>query len=157
MPFLVRWPGIVKPGSVTDQTIGFVDMVATAAELSGAKLTPGNAEDSFSFLPVLRGTHPAGQATHDGLILSTAGGKIKSIRSGDWKLINNPDGGGFRDRGAPKPPMAKATAKGQLYNIRKDIGETNNVWDTHPEIVDRLTKRLRQSVADGHTAPHCRP
>ena len=157
MPFLVRWPGVIKPGTVNDQTIGFVDMVATAAELTGAKLTPGHAEDSFSFLPVLRGTQPAGQPTHDGLILSTAGGRIKSIRSGDWKLIDNPDGGGFRDRDEPKPPKAAANAKGQLYNLRKDLGETTNLWDEYPEIVARLTGRLKKAVADGHSAPHCQP
>ena len=155
MPFLVRWPGVIKPGTTTDQTIGFVDMVATAAELVGTKLTPGNAEDSFSFLPVLRGTQPDDEPIRDGLILCTGNGKIKSIRSGNWKLIDNPDGGGFRDKDDPKLPKAKPGTKGQLYHLRKDIGETSNVWDNFPEIVNRLSKKLEKAVADGHTAPHC--
>jgi arylsulfatase A len=132
-------------------------MVATAAELTSATLTPGNAEDSFSFLPVLRGTQPDGEAVRDGLILCTGGGGIKSIRSGDWKLIDNPDGGGFRDPADPKPPKAEPGTRGQLYNLREDLGESTNLWDEYPEVVARLTRRLRQAVADGHTAPHCQP
>ena len=60
MPFIVRWPGRVKAGTVSDQTICFTDLLATFADICGAKLPAGAGPDSFSFLPVLEGRQPEG-------------------------------------------------------------------------------------------------
>ena len=55
MPFIVRWPGNVQAGSVTDQVICFTDVLATFADVTGAELPKGQGPDSFSFLNALKG------------------------------------------------------------------------------------------------------
>ena len=60
-PFIVRWPGKVKAGSTSDQLLSLTDVMATCAEISGAKLPDDAAEDSYNMLPVLLGTQ--GQET----------------------------------------------------------------------------------------------
>ena len=55
MPFIVRWPGAVRAGSVCDQTMSFTDVLATLADVVGKELPAGAGPDSFSFLPALKG------------------------------------------------------------------------------------------------------
>ncbi len=69
MPFIVRWPGRVKAGTVSDQTICFTDLLATFADICGAKLPAGAGPDSFSFLPVLEGRQPEGQPIRGPIVM----------------------------------------------------------------------------------------
>ncbi|MBN1685421.1 MAG: arylsulfatase, partial [Spirochaetales bacterium] len=55
LPFLLRWPGMVKPGSVCDQRVGLFDLFATAAEITGQAIPDNEGEDSVSLLPVFKG------------------------------------------------------------------------------------------------------
>ena len=59
VPAIARWPGKIRPGSVTDQLFSLTDIMATAAALAGYALPPGAAEDSFDFSALLSGTHDA--------------------------------------------------------------------------------------------------
>jgi arylsulfatase A-like enzyme len=158
MPFIVRWPGVVKAGSTSDQVVGFVDMIATAADWSGATLPPDAAEDSFSFLPVLLGKPGGNTPLRDHIVLHAPIDDLKAIRVGDWKLIDGPGSGGFSDRFVTKTkPVKKGpSTKGQLYNLRDDPGESRNLWDEKPEIVRRLSDRLREAVTHPATAPRAR-
>ena len=78
---------------------------------------------------------------------SSAG--VFSIRHGEWKLILGTQGSG----GWPPPRDGgpKSDVSGQLYQIYEDPGETNNLWDKHPEIVDRLTALLEKFKRDGYS------
>jgi len=140
MPFIVRWPGHVKEGIVTEQTICFTDLLATFAEITGASLPEDAVLDSYSFLPVLMGEQPESQAIRGPIV----GYHAMMIRSGNWKLINHLGSGGFSEPHRIEPGLGDPP--GQLYNLADDPGETNNVYLQHPVIVDRLKAEMKQII-----------
>jgi arylsulfatase A-like enzyme len=148
IPFIVRWPGNVKAGSRSDQTLCLTDFMATAADLVGAKLPPSAGEDSVSFLPALTGR--AGKPLREATVHHSINGSF-SIRQGPWKLELCPGSGGWSN---PRPGKAtQGLPPVQLYNLDSDIGETQNLQAEHPEIVKRLTERLAQYVESGRSTP----
>jgi len=150
MPFLVRWPGTVAPGTVSHQTISFTDLLATFADLTQQKLPSKAGADSFSFLSVLRGEQPENQPVHPNLVVA-AGRKGFTIRDGDWKYIDMLGSGGFSKPNRIKPQPGGP--QNQLYNLRTDPGETNNLTLEHPEISSRLKKRLTKIIKSGRSRP----
>ncbi|MBM3875763.1 MAG: arylsulfatase [Verrucomicrobia bacterium] len=149
VPFLVRWPARIKPGATSTQVICLTDLLATVADMLGAKLPDNAGEDSVSFLPALLGkdTRPLREA----VVHHSINGSF-AIRQGNWKLELCPGSGGWS---APRPGQADTTALPlvQLFDFRHDVGETNNVQSRHPEVVAQLTKLLEKYVADGRSTP----
>lgn len=149
IPFLVRWPGQVKPGSSSAQLICLTDLLATCADILGVKLPETAGEDSVSVLPALRGQ--AQQPLREAVVHHSANGSF-AIRQGRWKLELCPGSGGWsfprpgRDDASRLPPI-------QLYDLAADVGEKQNLQDRHPEVVARLTKLLEKYVADGRSTP----
>ena len=141
MPFVVRWPGKVKAGSVSDQTICFTDMLATFASIVGAELPVNAGPDSFDILPVLLGNQSPDKPIRGPLVIPAGDGTL-TIRSGPWKLITKLGSHGFSSprRIAPTP----GSPTGQLYNLTEDLGETNNLYQKRPDIVKRLKAELDQ-------------
>ena len=90
LPFIVRWPAKVKAGSTSDQLICHTDLLATCAEIVGAKLPANAAEDSVSILPALLGT--ATEPLHEAVVHHSASGAF-AIRQGRWKLALCPGSG----------------------------------------------------------------
>lgn len=135
MPFIVRWPGVVKTGSKSDVTICHTDVLATVAQVLDVKIPDGQAQDSVSFAAVLR--EQSTQATRETTIHQSSG-RVLALRQGDWKLIPMLGSGGFsqprREKSVPGGPT------GQLYDLRKDPGETKNLYLDEPEAVARLLK-----------------
>ena len=146
MPFIVRWPGTVAPGSVCDQTIGFTDLLATLAEVAGAELPDGAAPDSVSFLPALKG-RPFERAPL--VMQSGGGGGFMTIRSGRWKLIEGLGSGGFSQ--PPKIQPGPGEAPGQLYDLVSDRAETTNRFAAEPQVVERLRAEMRRIVEAGRS------
>lgn len=144
MPFIVRWPGRVKARTVSDQTICFTDLLATFADICGDKLPVGAGPDSFSFLPVLEGRQPKGQPIRGPIVMQAGSSSAMTIRSGDWKLINQLGSGGFSNPKTIQPGPGEPA--GQLYNLRADLAETNNLYLKHPEIVARLEAEMKRIV-----------
>lgn len=144
MPFIVRWPGRVKAGTVTEQTICFTDLLATFADVCGEKLPAGAGPDSFSFLPVLEGRQPKDKPIRGPIVMQAGSSSAMMIRSGDWKLINQLGSGGFTQPRTIKPKPGDPA--GQLYNLRDDLAETNNLYSKHPEIVAKLEAEMRRIV-----------
>ncbi len=139
MPFIVRWPGVVESGSVTNQTISFTDMLATFADITGTELPEDAGEDSFSILPVLTGSQPESEAIRPPVVV-TVGRGMRSIQDRTWKLIDGLGSGGFTSPAYIEP--GSGDPEGQLYNLEEDLAETDNLWHDHPEEVDRLLKLL---------------
>ncbi len=134
-PFIARWPGVVEPGSASDELVCLGDLLATVADILGKKLPRDAGEDSYSFLPVLKG----GEATRDNLVHHSVNGMF-SIRDGEWKLVlgKGPGaGGGWVQEAGEKPPKA-SDPEGQLFNIKKDPRERKNLYNKHPQVVKRL-------------------
>lgn len=143
VPYVVRWPGVIKPGLVSNEVICHNNLMATCAEILGAKLPANAGVDSFSILPVLRGAERK-EPTHPFVIHHSISGRF-AIRKGDWKFLACKGSGGWSkgDDGQPS----------QLYNMTADRKESNNLVDAKPEIAAELTKLLEAAVANGRTTP----
>ena len=147
IPFLARWPGKIKPGSVSGQLGCLTDLMATAAAITGYKLPATAAEDSFNLLPVLKGktTKPV----RDSIVHHSVDG-IFSIRKGEWKLELGLGSGGFTKPAKEEPVPGGPT--GQLYNLAQDPGETRNLWSERQDIVKTLSDLLLKQQAQGFSA-----
>jgi len=141
MPFLVRWPGRVKPG-VSGALVSQVDLAASFAALTGQKTDPTAMPDSVNVLPALLGDSKTGR---DSLVEHA---NRLAVRQGDWKFI--PPGrvldklGPWNQLTAPEP--------GFLFDLSKDPGETNNVAAAHPEKVSELRALLAKIRNSGGQA-----
>ena len=149
VPFLVRWPGKVTPGSKSAQLICHTDLMATCAEILKAKVPEKAGEDSFSILPAL--FNKEGRNIHDAVVHHSISGRF-AIRQDSWKLELCPGSGGW---GSPGDGAAKKQGLPdvQLYDLSADIGETKNVQAEHPEVVAKLTHLLEEIIANGRSTP----
>jgi len=130
VPFIARWPGKVKPGSVNDHTICLNDLMATAAEIVGAKIPDSAGEDSVSLIPELLGTTTSG--VREATIHQSAAGDL-ALRQGPWKLI-------FLKSG-----------KRELYNLQTDLSETKDVLATNAEVAAKMTALMEGYIANGRS------
>ncbi|MFO0808556.1 MAG: arylsulfatase [Gemmataceae bacterium] len=150
VPFVVRWPGVVKPGTTSDRLVCLTDLVRTCCDITGATVADAAGEDSYSFLPVLRGeTQSTGVRT--ALVSHSINGSF-AIRDGSWKLCLCPGSGGWS---APRPgaPGSDQLPPVQLFDLADDIGEQRNRQAEQPERVAALTKLLEGYVRDGRSTP----
>ena len=158
MPFIVRWPGEVKKGSVSDHLICFTDLMATFAEMHDVRLPRAAGPDSFSFLATLKGKKPRKKTpTRETFVMKSGSGGLMTIRSGDWKFIEGKGSGGFSGRVRGGDPLAAGGSKkraatnddeppAQLYLMSEDIGETMNLYTQNPEVVSQLREQLAEIV-----------
>jgi len=150
VPFVVRWPGVVKPGSRCGQTVCQVDLMATVAEIVSAKLPDNAGEDSASLMPLLRGQD---RPIHEAVVHHSASGRF-AIRAGKWKLQLCPgSGGGFVRHDRDAEALKRGLPPIQLYDLEADPGERTNPQAERPEVVQRLTRLLEKLVADGRSTP----
>jgi arylsulfatase A len=140
VPFIVRWPGRVKPGSVNHQLVQQADLMATFAEILGEKLPDDAGEDSFSLLPLLDG---GGIPVRTHAVNCSAAG-VPAVRDGHWKLILGPAG---------RDGTAKANQGIHLYNLADDLGETRNLAASMPEKVAEMKALLEKLITDGRSTP----
>ena len=128
IPFIVRWPGKVKAGTVNDHQLAFYDIVPTFCELAGDRHFPkkyvnprllGDCFDGISFAPTLLGRDKA-QQQHDFLYWEFHETDQIGVRMGDWKLIVK--------KGEP-----------HLYNLAEDIHEDTDLAEKYPAIVRLMT------------------
>jgi len=139
VPFIATWPGHIKPGSESDYTGLTFDIFATALELAGVK-APSDM-DAVSLLPVLRGEEIKGKPRELYFVRREGntryGGKsYEAIIRGDWKLMHN----------SAYEPM-------ELYNLKDDPQEKNNVITKEPAIVRDLSSALRKHIQRGGVTP----
>jgi len=135
IPFIVKWPGKVKEGTVNGNAICITDIFSTIAEIAGLEYSEEAGEDSFSLVQTILATK-----THKRppLIHHSANGTF-SIRHGKWKMIFS-NGSGGRQKPVGKPFLKPY----QLYEIEKDPSESQNVIEDHPEVAEILTNYLEQ-------------
>lgn len=140
VPFIVRYPGVVKAKSESKATITLANLMATCAELIGNTSTAFETEDSYSILPILKGT--ANEIANQPGVVHHSSKGVYAIRKGDWKLILGLGSGGMTSPSEIKPKPGEAT--GQLYNLAKDIHEDNNLYKQYPEKVKELVDLLEK-------------
>ena len=126
IPFLVRWPGKIKAGQVSDHLFYQVDVMATLAELTAATLPVQT--DGISILPTLLGPEAAGhrQRQHEYMYWEYL--KQVAVRKGNWKAVR------------PKPE-----ADWELYDLASDVSEANNVAAKHTDLVAELAAVAKKS------------
>lgn len=134
VPFIVRWPGQVKPGT-SDALVCQMDLLASVAALTGQRIEPGAAFDSENILPALLGHSRVGRIA----LVEHAGGL--ALREGKWKYIEPRKG----------PPRSAATGtemgndpSGLLFDLSADPGEKANLISGEPEKAKELAARLAQ-------------
>ena len=129
-PFLIRWPGVTRPGSTCDVPVISTDFYPTMLEMAGLPARPEQHRDGASLAPLLSGS---GRLDREALFwhyphYSNQGGfPGGAIRMGDWKLIER-----FED------------GRVHLYNLKEDIGERHDLAEKHPERVAAMRRRLHE-------------
>lgn len=130
MPFIARWPAKIKPNTSSSQLLCFTDMLATFAAVVGDTLSYNSSRDSHNLFAFLNKKI----ARRKGLII-----EAHTVREGDWKLIiGNGTGVLQRQWGMVKAPPVP----GELYNLKKDPQEKNNLYIKYPKKVAELKRRL---------------
>jgi arylsulfatase A len=149
VPFVVRWPGRVTPGSHYSHTVCLTDLLATCAELLAVELPDNAGEDSVSLIPALLGQTT--ESVRHITVHHSINGSF-AIRRGNWKLLLCPDSGGWS---APRPGSAEAAILPpvQLYDLAADPGERINIEAQHPELVRALISQLERVVENGRSTP----
>ena len=127
VPFLVRWPGKVEPGTENHQVICLTDLMATVAELTDVTRDPSTGVDSYSLLPALKGEKNG--VHREATVHHSINGSF-AIRKGSWKLILCPGSGGWSDP-RPEAPGTADLPPFQLYNLENDVGETRNLAEQY--------------------------
>ena len=135
-PMIVKWPGVIEPDSICQEPVTSPDFYPTMLEMAGLDLMPEQHQDGVSLMPVLTGEKDSldreaiyWHYPHYGNQGGTPG---SSIRMGDYKLIHF-----FEDDHV------------ELYNLREDISEENDLSDEQPELAEKMRKRLadwRESI-----------
>lgn len=149
IPFIACWPGRIEAGSVSEEPICLTDMMATLSAVTGAAMSTEAGPDSYDISPALFGKKP-GRPIRDAFVFHSANGTF-AVRQGEWKLIldNKTSGGWVPPPGKPPEPGTP----GQLYNLARDPYEQDDLWDRHPDIVERLTALLERYKREGRSAP----
>ena len=139
-PTIMRWPNVIPMGSTCDELASTIDILPTVAAVIDADL-PSHPIDGKSILPLMRGDSGA-QSPHEVFYQYYGGGQLQSVRDRRWKLhfphqyrtlAGQPGGTGGK-------PAAYSQRKTQLelYDLRNDVGESENVLDQNPDVVARL-------------------
>jgi len=151
VPFIVEWPKGARKNSSSDKTICTTDFFATCAELTAYQLADNEAEDSYSMLPLITGE--SNGDIREYIVHHSLNGSF-AIRQGDWKLCFCPGSGGWsyptpaeiKNENLNLPPM-------QLYNLKDDIAETNNLIAEYPAKARELKAALKKIILDGRSTP----
>ncbi len=170
IPFIVRWPGEVEPGTVSDCMICNVDMMATMAALTGYELQEGDCVDSYNVLEAFTGNPK--KMIRPELLLTCRQPSHQALRLSEWVYIPKQGEGGF---GGSKPGMhgfggapavtfegrensdiengkfKEDAPKRQLYNVVDDMKQTQNVVESNPEIEEQLKARLAEIKTSSST------
>lgn len=151
VPFIIKWPGKIKAGSVSEEVISQVDIMATLAAITNSELTGNAAPDSYNLLPLIRGekhTSPLREAT-----VHNTFNDIWGLRQGKWLYINEPSG-----QHTKMPDYFKVlrgyknfTTKGLLFDMEKDPGQRTNLYEQHPNITEEMEKLLQLYRQQGYS------
>jgi uncharacterized sulfatase len=126
-PFIVKWPGKVTPGQISDALISSVDFYPTFISLAGGKLREDQVFDGKNIMPEILGENNEPERSlfwHYPVYHHDVPKSV--IRKGDWKLIENLVDGSF-----------------ELYNLKTDISENSNLAENNPEVLNKLKVELR--------------
>ena len=149
VPFVARWPSMISAGSVSSETVTHTDFLATIAEIVEFDVPNEAGEDSYNILPALLGE--TGEAPIREATVHHALDGMFAIRKGDWKLIEGRGSGGFTQPRRIEPVGDEPL--GQLFNLKDDPSEQNNLYSEYPDVVAQLQSLLSRYRDQGYSAP----
>lgn len=156
VPFIVRWPGRIPKGQVSDQMTNTTDIFATLASVVDFSLPDDAATDSFDMLPAMLGTQDSDKSIRPHLLTQSFRGEFQ-IRKGNWKYLDHQGSGGNNyERGNLQKYALVDTepeAPGQLYNLATDPEETKNLYSKESTKRQELQSLLRKLKVEGRSAP----
>jgi arylsulfatase A-like enzyme len=117
VPAILRWPGRIPPGGVSDQVGITMDLTASILAATGTSIPSEARLEGVNLFPVLEGRVPVIERTLFWRVIGSQ--PQQAVRMGDWKLLY--DGG-----------------RAMLFNVRTDLGERNDLMRERPEIARRL-------------------
>lgn len=149
VPLVVQWPAKIKRPHVVSQTVALNDFMSTFAAVTAYALSDNEAEDSYNLLPaLLKPNYP--KTVRESTVHHSIDGSF-AIRKGDWKLMLTPGSGGWS---FPRPGKEEAGLPAvQLYNLKQDPGEVNNLQDKYPTRVEELTSLLNTIITQKRSTP----
>ena len=151
VPFIIKWPSKIKAGTVSEEVISQVDIMATLAAITNTELPNNAAPDSYNLLPLLKGkkyNSPLREAT-----VHNTFDNVWGLRKGQWLYLNKPSGEhtkmpdsfkkmrGFEDFETPA----------LLFNMRKDAAQKNNVYEKHPDVIKEMEATLETYRQQGYS------
>ena len=137
IPFVARWPGHIRAGSVRSDLFCFTDLLATFSGIVGAPSTESMAPDSYNPLPVLLGQKLTQPVRRELLIES------RIYRQDNWKYTRGSNAGPLNTRYGKAPLSSSATA-GELYDLRNDPSESHNLYSVYPNRVKAIEQQLQR-------------
>lgn len=149
IPCVVQWPAKIKKAYSVEQTVCLNDFMATFAEIVDYKLADNEAEDSFNILPLLLDPK-YNKIIRPATVHHSINGSF-AIRKDKWKFIIAQGSGGWSHPlpGENHPDMPPV----QLYDIKNDPSEENNLQAEYPEVANELTALLKKYIEDGRSTP----
>jgi len=157
VPFILKWSGQIKEGSISDEVISQVDIMATLSSITGIELPENTAPDSYNFLPVLKGgkyDSPYREATVHNTYESKWG-----IRKGDWLYINS-SSGGHREMPESFKKLTGYTdfdTEGLLFNMKDDPEQRVNLYEKYPGKIREMDKLLQEYRKKGYSVSRNKP
>lgn len=149
-PCIMRWPQKIPAGATCNQIAGNIDLLPTFAKLVGAELPQGRILDGRDITSLMfQADAPPVRDTH---LYFTANQTLAAIRQGDWKLfLPAPMAEGKAKKEVAKKKNAKKQGENalemELYNLKTDPAESQDVADDHPEIVEKLFAEAKKREA----------
>ncbi|UCG86436.1 MAG: sulfatase-like hydrolase/transferase [Gemmatimonadota bacterium] len=151
VPAVMRWPGRIPAGAVTDKMASTMDLLPTIAAATGSRL-PRQRIDGVSLLPLLEGEAAAQPRTQFYFYYL---GELRGVREGKWKRVYQHRTRSYvgvePGKDGHPGPYAFPTVPAALYNLEADIGETTDVSAAHPDVVQRLdslAEEAREALGD---------
>ena len=161
VPMIARWPDRIPAGQVSSQLTNTTDIFATLASVVGYELPADAAVDSYDMLPAMLGIQKDDEPIRPYMLTQSFRGEFQ-LRQGPWKyLAHTGSGGNNYTKGALKKyalPESAPGATGQLYNLKEDPGETNNLFFAESARRKQMQQLLRRLTdpKDGRSAPTTR-
>lgn len=150
VPFIAKWPKKIQNGTSRDETICLTDIMATSADIVGYSLKDNEGEDSYSLLELFDVGKEV-SSFREATVHHSINGSF-AIRQGDWKLIMAKGSGGWC---FPKPgdPAESELPDVQLYNLKSDPAESQNLYAENPEKVAAMKSLLIKYIKEGRSTP----
>lgn len=142
VPAIIRWPGVVPAGRVSNKLLSNIDILPTLAKLTGSKL-PKEKIDGIEFVDLLKGDDT--KTPRENFLYYYRQNSLEAVRKGNWKLVFPHPGRMYEGSlpgkdGQPGPAPENHDWPVALYNLGRDPGERYDVYSQNPEIVAELEK-----------------